>query len=879
MAWDRARYLSDVLDPARRAGNVPPADLYLRYGLASGRIDPTAFSKQLRDVVGYWRELKSRRTYARLAENLLAAHAELERAGQLSPQGFAERVAQGRRENIGRLSRLAETEAGAATHVGPATVARLRDAVGGGVADAEVTEALRRAGVRVVHRFPSLPATPHPKQAELDKQLTPLGRWLSAEVIFGDAVAQGFRVIDGFTLTDGRTLDGPAVSQARARVQARPFSDPGRVPSENVLALLGTAARQPGELNALLLAEVTERLRKFARSGFVQKGIASQAAELGLEYEEAGLMAAAILAPDTRDQLRQQVTSKLSAGELREARRLSAELPPGDPLLDQIAQREAEVSALSRRADHELARDQPELAAQLLTEAIAMARDDTGLSSRLGALPPPPPRAPVIQLNGNQVSIAWEPSPALAGQVCYRVVRGEGLTARSPAEGTPVVTRATQCFATDLEAPPGAELSYSIFASRGGYVWSAPAVTPPIRFTPEVAGLAIEADATSVTAGWQVHPTAEGVEVTRRTGRPPDGPRDGTAVPALPNGFTDTGLQTGTEYYYRITVRYRSPDGQRRYSAGQVARAVPEPMPQAVTDLEASAPGDQDAVIVARWTPPDHGQVRLALVGEPPPWPAGTPLRPGEATGLRAVPGITQRDPDGRQSLRLRPAPGRQYLVAVTVGGNAAVAGNAVEVRLAEPVRDLCAVRMHDEVSLSWVWPDDATDVLVRWAGREQSCSRRSYRDDGGMVIRAGPGETAVEVRARYQQPGGLLTAPGAVAHVPERPVAVSYRIHRVGRLHPRRRLIELSAERPADLPALVVVESDGAYAPDSPDQGEPVQRIGPQPITPDQPVTIEAETTHRPVWLACFADPVVPRDHTRPVLLFPPPAEEMRVG
>jgi hypothetical protein len=90
--------------------------------------------------------------------------------------------------------------------------------------------------------------------------------------------------------------------------------------------------------------------------------------------------------------------------------------------------------------------------------------------------------------------------------------------------------------------------------------------------------------------------------------------------------------------------------------------------------------------------------------------------------------------------------------------------------------------------------------------------------------------------------------------------------------------VVELSAERAADLPALVVVESDGTYAPGSPDEGEPVQRIGPQPITPDRPVTIPAEATHRPVWLACFVDPAAPREQAQRIALFPPPAEEMRV-
>ena len=86
-----------------------------------------------------------------------------------------------------RLRRLAETEAGAATHAGPATVTRLRDAAGGGVSDAEVAGALRAAGVKVVRQFPSLPPAPHPKQADLARYLKNLGRSLSAEVVFGDA--------------------------------------------------------------------------------------------------------------------------------------------------------------------------------------------------------------------------------------------------------------------------------------------------------------------------------------------------------------------------------------------------------------------------------------------------------------------------------------------------------------------------------------------------------------------------------------------------------------------------------------------------------------------------------------------------------------------
>jgi len=162
--WDRERYRLEVLEPARQAGNVPPADLYVRYGLPSDIANPAAFGQQVHEVIDYWRELRSSRVYARLADALIARHAELAPDGPLTLEKFTQRHAQAHREQTDQLARLADAEAGAATHVGPATVARLRSALGRSVTDAEVTEALQRAGVRVVAAFPQLPAAPHPKQ-------------------------------------------------------------------------------------------------------------------------------------------------------------------------------------------------------------------------------------------------------------------------------------------------------------------------------------------------------------------------------------------------------------------------------------------------------------------------------------------------------------------------------------------------------------------------------------------------------------------------------------------------------------------------------------------------------------------------------------------
>jgi len=486
VAWNRDQYLADVMEQARKVGNVPPPDLYARYGLPGDILEEAAFERQVASVLALWRELERRPRYSRLVKMLLTEHAELERAGRLTPNSFAARHADARRVQLERLTRLAEAEAGAATHAGPATVARLRGALGSAVSDADVTEALGKAGVRIVREFPWLPQAPHPRQADLAKYVAQLGVRLSTVVVFGDAVGRGFRILGGFRLADGRVLGETAIAEAGSRVAVLPYSDLAKAASDNVLAILRAAARKPGDLDALLLSEMVERLRPLARSGFIQRAIAAQAQELGLVQEEAGLIAAALLAQDTLDGVRLQVEEELAAGRLRSALRLAAGLPAEDLLRERAAAVDAEVSEITRRADAEQGRGRSEQAAALLADAIDIAGDDAGLPERLAAIPPPPPREATARVNGDHVLITWKPSLATAGRVQYRVMRGESPAPASPFEGVTVVTRTERTDVTDADAPAGTGLFYRVFAARGGDVWSPPAIAPAM-FIPEVA--------------------------------------------------------------------------------------------------------------------------------------------------------------------------------------------------------------------------------------------------------------------------------------------------------------------------------------------------------------------------------------------------------
>ena len=179
-----------------------------------------------------------------------------------------------------------------ASCVGPWHVDRLCVESGPGVTAAEARSALEQRGVRVTE-LPALPFQPpnaialHPDFTDL---VARLGRKLSIELVFDNAVVRGFSLLGGMRLSDACGLDRDAIEAAKRQTPAGAhYEDWYRV-----LSILADAAQEPRALDDIVFWEVVERLRRLARLGYSQRAITEQAVRLSLERGEAEVLAAAV---------------------------------------------------------------------------------------------------------------------------------------------------------------------------------------------------------------------------------------------------------------------------------------------------------------------------------------------------------------------------------------------------------------------------------------------------------------------------------------------------------------------------------------------------------------------------------------------------------
>lgn len=874
MADEFDGYRDTVLDPARRAGNVLPRDLFTRYRLDPNQVrDEAEFTRRVERVVKYWRKIKMQRKYLTLATALLSADTELRRKARLNYEFFQQQREEARSAARSRLDARVAAIAESTPCLTPAGLRRLVVTLEGAYDEHEIRAALSAHKVTIVDPpWDIVGSAPIGTARSLRAPLTALSLRLSPEVLFGaDAVRAGFTLRAGFRLEDGRTVTRDRLIQFREE-HSRSKHDERKTAIDNVLAILVTAVASGDTLPRLLQWEVQEQLRPDVEAGLPVRAIAHAAEELGLVPAEAMELAATLsgaggTTPESGG-IQDAVIEALRAGELSEAAALLAQLPTTQAVAEreQLNAMRHEVAELVTSAEQADGED----AARLLAAAAAIARDDDTLRARLAAIAPPPPTAVQARQHAGRVAVRWTPSAARTSGVRYRVVRTSDEPAVSAGGGGTVgETEANEI----LDAVPTAARPtyYTVFASRGDTVWSAGASDGPIELLPAVGDIELCAASGSVSGTWRAHDEAAEVLITRTDRAAPEAP---VTIPAPAEGvaaFTDRNVTNGRTYDYTFRAVYLTRSGQRRMSEPVLASATPAEPPGHLRDFGHDVrAGSARAELVVGWALPEHGTVELRISGDAPPWPVDTLIDRASARGFgQSVRTEAAEGAPGRQAVSMPAPQGRVVLTAFVTAGAQARVGASVTITMADAVTNLKADRFDEQIRLRWSWPAGANLARVTWwpagtdagvHGASLDVSQRVYGDSGGVRLDAGTGPVAVSVATVVRDRDGEILSVPVLVDVSEQPTAVTYFLQLAGRLPRRRYNLVLTCDRSCHLPALVVVHRADGIMPLRPDSGIVVARVEARHLTAGLPVSVALPIgIDRSSGLACFVDPQFP--------------------
>jgi hypothetical protein len=843
MVFDEQRYVREVLEPARVAGNQPPDDLRVRYALVEP-LNSREVADSVKRVRMCWRKSRGQLRFRRLIDRLEGDHLKLaplfERAalGDLAPLRAELTTAT---EKAGRRrAELRHRLLDAAGEIRMLAPGDLRE-IGG-----EASELAREAGIEI--REPdTLPATPpytgYPRARDA---LDALGARHLREFVTGEPRA-------GQVLGAPADLR-PAIRRAGEQWSRRPH-DGNRTNADTVLIALKRAGDRLGEL---ILYDVVARLRERRQQHASQGALLRFAADdLGIDGDDTRRLVFAVLRESgAPGGLATRLRDLIDGGEIHAAAELAAVAGPAEltgdaEILAAEARRRISAATTLRQEAAALVLTDPDEAWLRLADALRLVGDLPGAAGLQAGLPPRAPGRLEAVVEGAEVALSWPPTPSRVGEVGYVLARCLGRVPRHPGDGRPL--RSGDGFARDASPPLNAPLFYAVFAVRGTAA-SVPAVAGPLHVRPEPAEVYLHATDGVVAARWTCPPEAVRVLVTR----------DGTPIPAERGGFRDETVRNGTTYHYRIAAAYLSADGHEIITPGVYAAATPAARPDPVDSL--SVEQDPAGHLVITYDEPRHGQVEMVAMSGPPPWPAGTTLaveevhRAGRVLRTAPVPG----------GVAVHTGPG--VLLAVSVSGDVATIGAHREHVNLIPPRELVTQRRGEVIALGFDWPTDVTEAEVRWWSGEGETQRlpigRAGYDAHGGVRLASPGGEAVtiEVAAAATAYGRRVTGTPVRTIVPGRTI-VDYELRRSRLRGPL--VITLSSATPARIRRLVLVARSGPL-PQRPADGETVMSWDDVEL----PARLQAPMPRptRPFWLRCFAEDVT-------IELRDPPVRHLKVG
>jgi len=831
MSWslDAERFTEEVLRPAHE-GWEPRQDWFRVYQLPLDVADEATVQQAL---VGVKKYLAKARAYARGRDLLQLRHAEgVALLGNRAARSAHAAAITARRA---KLSSDVRGLLAGGPAVPPASVARFATSSRYQHTVAEVGEAVAAAGGAV--REPvALPATAEPPRwTEILGHLTvlappgaPLSLWEYLE-----------------SVPDCDPPHAPAAALAKRARDLRTGLGKQRTAEEGLLAWLKERNASGGPV-AALRHEVLDAVARAALAGYpdaegAARGLQRRLAAVGLPGDPAAV-AYAIWCRERLGGQQPEVPAWEAAADAAIADRnpraalVLLDRPDLSPARKKLA---AQVRTQVEKLDVQLAearaleRKDPEAAAQRYLDVLRSVNDEEARSG-LDRCPPSPATALTAACVADGVLVTWNPSPARAGRITYRVVRTTGRPPIGADDGSTVADGTTSPRLVDPDPPTGTDVHYGVVTQRDGRAAGEIAVSAPLRLLGEVRSAALVADPDAIRGRWQAPPGAVGVEVTRSGGGRRQGISDVTST-----SFRDPDAETGVDHEYTVRALYPGPGGERLRSDGVVLRGRREPLPRAVSSFAVRQ--EEDGSLVLTWSPPPTGAVEIRMTETAP--VTADPVVRVEDLEVRTVLDVRSGSPAaGRVRVAL---PGRVrtcWLVPVTVLGPLAAPGAAVRVDRALPgVRQLRAENLGRVVRLSWEWPGEVHEVVLLHrpgspptgaddaAATRRLVTRSGYDSDGVRVENVDVDHwfavvsTTVERGRRSYGPIQTVRATGRRE--------ATYSIRRRNWFARLDRVVDVTWDHPDPLPELQIVVRDN-LRPRRPGDGRTIARVdaGPAP-------------------------------------------------
>jgi hypothetical protein len=628
------------------------------------------------------------------------------------------------------------------------------------------------------------------------------------------------------------------------------------------LKLLRTEVKDRGDeiLREIALFDLIEPVASLVAKSL--KRAKEQLVDSGLDEREAGILTV-LLADQQRGGNHAdlgKVRKLLSDGRLREARE-AAQLVTGDSTsktqaVEEVTAKEDELAKLL--AEVKVTQDsQQEAVAEELLEKVSAISQQAADDAR-AILPPAPPVNLRVTVDGEQITLNWQPAAGHSHEASYTVVaRTDQRWAEHPQDGK-FVPSSRELYHVDPHPAVARTIRYGVFASIGDRPPSRPATVETVVLPP-VSHLGAELGSNEVTLHWSAHPGADEVRVTRNsTGSAPQ------PVQVTGNSCDAGGLAEGLTQHFEVTAVYHGLHGEELRSSPAQINATPRSEAKPLEKLRARPVEVAGAArLRVAWTPVDHSEIRIHHAPEPSPWTFGSWVTEQQMAQWGSELSGHRERKDAEEIIEAEVAPGVHHLVPFSIGGTGIVVGQSRAVGVADPVRHLVVTPFADYATVSWEWPPSAQLAEVSWKinGETDSALVKlpQYRAEGGAHVPLGGGPCTVEVRAVVMAEGKSFVSPPVTERI-DRVVEAEVRYTvssapSVGPFGGRSKKITFVSDAGCQDVRVRVLSAAGRVMPTSAEAGCVLLDTALN-LQPGAPVVHEVEVpkaVKKPRWVRCF--------------------------